>query len=207
MFEAITNLFNRFDIDKIKLEEIEVERIQIDRESERIRDAMRQKSDARATLFGKAVDSTDDLEAESLAIKIENIEGEQAHLYNEHVELMNALRTMNGLKALKRKQNLLERFGIWGKIKTMDKGKIMEILGTAEAEKVISSENSDDIAKLFGVTPARVSSKKTEDIMKQIQKAKRMREEKGLESAVKEVLKERDSEIKKKSEEKIASTY
>lgn len=207
MFEKLKNFFNRFDIDKLNLEEIKSESIQIDRESERIREGMRQKSESRATLFSKAVESTDDLESESIAIKIENIEGEQANLYNEHVELMNALRTMNGLKALKQNQKILEKFGIWGKIKSMDPEKIKKILGDTDAEKIISGQNSDDISRLFGVTPARVSSKKTEDIMKQIKKAKVMREEKGLDSAVKEVLKERDTEIKKKSDEKIASFY
>ncbi|MBU4222249.1 MAG: hypothetical protein KKA10_11670 [Euryarchaeota archaeon] len=207
MFEKIKNIFNKFDLEKTKLEEIESERIQIDRESERTRDLMRQKSEMRAGLFKQAVETTDELESEALAIKIENVEGEQTTLSNEHVELMSALRTMNGMRALKRKQKQLERFGIWGKIKNMDKTKIMEILGNAEAEQIISSENSAEISRLFGFQPTRVSSKRTDDIMKQINKARALKEEMGVDTAVTKVLKERDGELKKKSEEKLAASY
>lgn len=207
MFEQIKNYFNKFDLEKTKLEEIESERIQIDRVSEQTRDLMRHKSEMRAGLFKQAVETTDELESEALAIKIENVEGEQTTLSNEHVELMNALRTMNGLRALKRKQKQLERFGIWGTIKKMDKTKLMEILGNAEAEQIISSESSAEISRLFGFQPNRVSSKRTEDIMKQINKARVLKEEMGVDTAVTKVLKERDGELKKKSEEKLAASY
>ncbi|EHK01321.1 hypothetical protein HRED_08855, partial [Candidatus Haloredivivus sp. G17] len=86
---------------------------------------------------------------EELAEEIASLEDEMAIYHNEHSQIMDALRVVDGLIAVKRKQELMEDSGIIQDIEEMDREEVVDALKREDVQEMIRSEKWSDLRDLF----------------------------------------------------------
>jgi len=109
MVALISGLIDRFTRDDtVKIEEMELDELREERSEIKSRHgAQKDKheglAEKRRKKFERLRGSEDDLLQEELAEEIASVEDEMAIYHNEHAQLMDALRVLDGLVAVKRK--------------------------------------------------------------------------------------------------------
>ncbi|MDY6773730.1 MAG: hypothetical protein SVS85_00895, partial [Candidatus Nanohaloarchaea archaeon] len=116
------------DIENLTLDDLNREKADIRADVKLKRDRHSDLSEKRESLFEDIVDADDDLLQEELAEEIASIEDEMAILHNEHARLMDALRVIDGLIAIKRKEKMAEREGLISQIQDMDREDLVDKL-------------------------------------------------------------------------------
>ena len=69
--------------------------------------------------------------------------------HNKHAQLMDALRVLDGLIAVKRKQNLMEDQSIVQELEEMDREELTDMLKREDVQEMITKEKWNDLENLF----------------------------------------------------------
>lgn len=155
MVAVISGLIDKFtQDDKVKIEDMELEELREERseikaDMELKRDKHEGLAEKRRKKFERIRGTDDDLLKEELAEEIASVEDEMAIYHNEHAQLMDALRVLDGLIAVKRKQNLMEDRGIVEEIEEMDREELVDMLKREDVQEMIRREKWDDLEDLF----------------------------------------------------------
>lgn len=197
MVSVISNIISKFTSDdEIKLEEMELDELEEERSELKAElDMKRQKheglAERRRSKFERLKDAEDDMMKEELAEEIAAVEDEMSIYHNEHAQIMDALRVVDGLIAMKRKEHLMEDQGLVQDIQDMDQDKLVDTLKQQEVQEMIRREDWKDLRDVFRgeLEPRHSGNKKVQEI---IQKAEET-EEDSVEAALNERDKERET--------------
>ena len=155
MVSVLSRVFNRFtDDDEIKISEMELDELKEERSELRAdlelkRDKHEGLAENRRKKFEKLQGTEDDLLQEELAEEIASIEDEMSIYHNEHAQVMDALRVIDGLIAVKRKQQLMEDQGIVQELEEMDQQELVDALKQERVQEMIKDEKWDELEDLF----------------------------------------------------------
>lgn len=155
MVSILSSILDRFThddkvkIDEMDLDELREERSELRADLELKRDKHEGLAEKRRTKFERLQKTDDDLLQEELAEEVASIEDEMAIYHNEHAQLMDALRVVDGLIAVKRKQELMEDRGIVEEIENMDREELIDTLKRQDVQEMIREEKWDDLEDLF----------------------------------------------------------
>lgn len=155
MVAVISGLIDRFTqddtvkIEEMELEELREERSEIKADMELKRDKHEGLAEKRRKKFERLRGSDDDLLQEELAEEIASVEDEMAIYHNEHAQMMDALRVLDGLIAVKRKQQLMEDQGIVQDLEDMDREELVGMLKREDVQEMIRKEKWEDLEDLF----------------------------------------------------------
>lgn len=194
MVSVLSKVIDRFtEDDEIKIEDMDLEELKNERSELRAdlelkRDKHEGLAEKRRVKFEKLQDSEDELLKEELAEEIASLEDEMSIYHNEHAQVMDALRVIDGLIAVKRKQQLMEDQGIVQEIEEMDQEELVDALKQERVQEMIKEEQWDELRDIFRgqLSPEHSGSKRVNEI---IQSAEENKDE-----PVDRALKERDSE-------------
>jgi len=173
MVSILSKVVNRFTHDgKVKISNMDLSDLRESRsELKADLDLKRNKheglSEKRRTKFEQLRDTEDDLLGEELAEEIASLEDEMAIYHNEHAQVMDALRVVDGLIAVKRKQELMEDRGIVQEIEEMDREDVVDALKREDVQEMIRSEKWSDLRDLFrgDLKPQKTGSKRVNEIL------------------------------------------
>jgi|GEM_PF-507680 uncharacterized protein YjiS (DUF1127 family) len=155
MVALISGLIDRFTrddtvkIEEMELDELREERSEIKADMELKRDKHEGLAEKRRKKFERLRGSEDDLLQEELAEEIASVEDEMAIYHNEHAQLMDALRVLDGLVAVKRKQQLMQDQGIVQDLEEMDREELVDMIKREDVQEMIRKEKWDDLEDLF----------------------------------------------------------
>jgi len=155
MVSVLSSIIDRFTKDdKVSIEEMELDdlveqRSELKADLELKRDKHEGLAEKRRVKFERLRGTEDDLLKEELAEEIASLEDEMSIYHNEHAQLMEALRVVNGLISVKRKQNLMQDRGIVQKIEEMDKQELVDTLKREDVQEMIRQEKWDDLEDIF----------------------------------------------------------
>jgi len=182
------------DIESLTLKDLNEEKAEIRADVKLKRDRHEDLSQKREKLFEKIVNADDQMLKNELAEEIASIEDEMAILHNEHAQLMDALRVVDGLIAIKRKEKMAEREGLISKIRNMDKQDLVEKLRRADVREMIRDEKWDQLNSLLSgqLTPQEIENERVDEIIQQAEDIKNLQDEMGTEEAAQHALEERD---------------
>lgn len=190
------------DIEGLTLQDLDTEKANIRADVKLKRDRHQDLSHKRENLFEKVVDTEDGLLKKELAEEIASVEDEMAILHNEHTQLMDSLRVVDGLIAIKRKEKMAERTGLMSKIREMNKDDLVEKLRRADVREMIREEKWDQLNSLLSgqLSAKDIENERVSEIIQQAEDVKQLEEEMGTRRAVQHALKERDQ---KKQREQV----
>lgn len=182
------------DIENLTLDELNREKADIRADVKLKRDRHSDLADKRENLFEDVVDANDELLQRELAEEIVSIEDEMAILHNEHTALMDALRVVDGLIAIKRKEKMAEREGLIAKIRNMNREELVDKLRRTDVREMIRDEKWDQLNSLLSgqLTPEEIENERVDEIVQQAEDVKNLKEEMGTKEAVKHALEDRD---------------
>lgn len=194
MVSVLSNIMAKFTSnDQIKLEDMDQDELQEERSELKAElDLKRQKheglAERRRAKFKRLQDTEDDMLKEELAEEIASIEDEMSIYHNEHAQIMDALRVIDGLVAMKRKQHLMEDQGLVQEIQEMDQDQLVDTLKQQEVQEMIQREDWNDLKDVFRgeLKPRHSGDKKVKEIIE--------RAEKHKDDSVDVALNERDRE-------------
>lgn len=194
MVSVLSNIISKFTSDdEINIEDMEEDELQEERSELKAElDLKRQKheglAERRRTKFKRLQETEDDMLKEELAEEIASIEDEMSIYHNEHAQIMDALRVIDGFIAMKRKEKLLEDKGLVQEIQDMDQEKLVETLKQQEVQQMIQREDWNDLEDVFRgeLQPRHSGNKKVQEIIE--------RAEEHKDESVEVALKERDKE-------------
>lgn len=155
MVSVLTRIVNKFSheeelsIEEMDLEELRQERSEIKADMELKRDKHKGLAEKRRAKFEKIRSTEDELMQEELAEEIASLEDEMSVYHNEHAHMMDALRVIDGLIAVKRKQKLMEDQGIVQDLEEMDREELVDALKKEEVQEMIKEEQWEDLRDLF----------------------------------------------------------
>jgi hypothetical protein len=189
------------DIEQLTLEELNEEKANIKASVRLKRDRHEDLAKKRENLFEKIVGTDDNLLKKELAEEISSIEDEMAILHNEHAQLMDALRVVDGLISIKRKEQMMEREGLINEIRNMKKEDIVEKLRRADVREMIRDEQWDRLNSMLKgqLSPKERQNERVDEIIQQAEDIKNLQDELGTDEAVKEALRSRDEKRKEES--------
>ncbi|MDY6776885.1 MAG: hypothetical protein SVQ76_02155 [Candidatus Nanohaloarchaea archaeon] len=184
------------DIENLTLDDLNREKADIRADVQLKRDRHSDLEDKREDLFEEMVESDDDLLQKELAEEIVSVEDEMAILHNEHTKLMDALRVIDGLIAIKRKEKMAQREGLISKIQDMDKEQLIDKLRRADVREMIREDKWDELNSLLSgqLEPEAVDDERVNEIVQQARDVQSLEEEMGTQEAVKHALQKRDAE-------------
>jgi len=190
------------DIQDLTLERLNEEKASIKASVRLKRDRHEDLSKKREKMFEKIINADDDLLKRELAEEISSIEDEMAILHNEHTQLMDALRVIDGLISIKRKEQMMERQGLIDEIRNMKKEDIVEKLRRADVREMIRDEKWSELNSMLKgqLSPKEQSNERVDEIIQQAEDIRSFEEDMGTEEAVKQALKERDKKKREESE-------
>lgn len=185
---------DQLDMESLTLDQLEQEKAALRADIKLKRDRHSDLSEKREGLFEDIVDANDDLLQEELAEEIVSIEDEMAILHNEHRRLMDALRVINGLIALKRKEKMAQREGLIAKIQDMNQEELVDKLRRADVREMIREDKWDQLNSLLSgqLSPEDVENERVDEIVQQAEEVRDLKKEMGTEEAVKHALEDRD---------------
>lgn len=201
--DLFTSSDEPLNIQDLTLKQLNEEKANLRASIKMKRDRHEQLSEKREKLFEKIVKTDDDLLERELAEEISSIEDEMNILYNEHAELMDALRVVDGLISIKRKERMFQQHGLVDEIRDMDKQDVIEKLRRADVREMIREEKWEDLHGILkGQLSARErSDKRIDEILAQADEVRALQEDLGTEEAIQQALRERDE--KKRDEVEV----
>ena len=190
------------DIEEVGLNELREEKANIKATVRMKRDRHQDISKEREKLFEKIINTDDELLKKELAAEISAKEDEMAILHNEHKELMDALRVVDGLISIKRKKESLADKGLISEIRNMEKEDIIDTLRRADVRDMIRDEKWDQLNSILKgqLSPKESKSERVDEIIQQAEDIKHLQDEMGTKEAVKQALENRDRQKKEERE-------
>ncbi len=187
---------DEFDIHDLTLERLEKEKAGIRTDVKMKRERHQDLSSKREQLFEKIVETDDELLKKEVAQEIASIEDERAILHNEHTQLMDGLRVIDGLIAIKRKEKMAERQGLLSQIRDMEKEDLVEKLRQTDVRELIREEKWDQLNSLLSgqLAPKQITNERVDEIIAQAEDIKQLEEDMGKQEAVQHALRDRDVE-------------
>lgn len=154
-------------IEDMALEELRKERSELKADLQMKRNKHEGLSEKRRGKYKQLQQAEDDLMKRELAEEIASLEDEMSIYYNEHHQLMDALRVIDGLMAVKRKQNLMEDRGIVQQLEEMDREEVVDMLKRQDVQEMIKTEKWSDLEDVFrgDLKPEPSQSKRVDDII------------------------------------------
>jgi hypothetical protein len=194
MVSVLSNIISKFTSDdEIKLEDMDQDELREERSELKAElDLKRQKheglAERRRSKFERLQGTGDDMLKEELAEEIASIEDEMSIYHNEHAQIMDALRVIDGFIAMKRKEDLMEDYGLVQEIQEMDQEELVETLKQQEVQQMIQREDWKDLEDVFRgeLQPRHSGNKKVQEIID--------RAEEHKDDSVEVALRERDRE-------------
>lgn len=158
---------DKLQIEDMDIEELRKERSEIKADLQMKRNKHEGLSEKRRGKFKQLKQTSDDLMKEELAEEIASLEDEMSIYYNEHHQLMDALRVIDGLMAVKRKENLMQDHGIAQELEDMDREEVIDMLKREDVQEMIKAEKWSDLRDIFrgDMTPQPAQSKRVDDII------------------------------------------
>ncbi|MDY6765856.1 MAG: hypothetical protein SVW77_00655 [Candidatus Nanohaloarchaea archaeon] len=183
------------DIENLTLDRLNKEKADIRADVKLKRDRHSDLADKREGLFEDIIDADDELLQKELAEEIASIEDEMAILHNEHAQLMDALRVVDGLIAIKRKERMAQREGLLSQIQDMNRQDLIDTLRRADVREMIREEKWDQLNSLLSgqLSPDDIENERVDEIIQQAEDVKNLQDEMGTQEAVKHALQERDA--------------
>lgn len=180
MVSVLSTVLAKFSFnDEIKLEEMSLDELEEERSELKAElDLKRQKheglAERRRSKFERLQEAEDDMMKEELAEEIASIEDEMSIYHNEHAQIMDALRVIDGLIAMKRKQHLMEDQGLVQDIQDMDQEELVDTLKQQEVQEMIRKEDWQDLKDVFRgeLEPRRSGDKKVKEIINRAEEHK-----------------------------------
>ncbi|MBC5793232.1 MAG: hypothetical protein H8Z69_04325 [Nanohaloarchaea archaeon] len=199
MVAVLSGIIDRFTqddavkIEHMDLDELMEEKSEIRADMELKRDKHEGLAEKRRRKFERLRGTDDDLLEEELAEEIASIEDEMAIYHNEHAQMMDALRVVNGLIAVKRKQNLMEDQGIVQDLEEMDREEVVDMLKREDVQEMIHKEKWDDLEDLFrgDLRPEYSGNERVRDIIDSAEE----HEDKSVDEALRQRDRERGHDI------------
>ncbi|MCJ7478731.1 MAG: hypothetical protein MUP63_00955 [Candidatus Nanohaloarchaeota archaeon QJJ-7] len=191
------------DLENLTLEDLNHEKADIRADVKLKRDRHSDLSDKRENLFEEVVQADDELLKKEMAEEIVSIEDEMAILHNEHAQLMDALRVIDGLIAIKRKEKMAQREGLISQIQDMNREDLVDKLRRADVREMIRDEKWDQLNSLLSgqLTPEDIDNERVTEIIQHADDVKDLEEEMGTQEAVEHALEERDARRVEKVDE------
>ncbi|MDY6761828.1 MAG: hypothetical protein SVY41_02165, partial [Candidatus Nanohaloarchaea archaeon] len=173
------------DLENLTLDQLNKEKADIRADVKLKRDRHSDLAEKREGLFEDIVDAEDDLLKEELAEEIASIEDEMAILHNEHAQLMDALRVVDGLIAIKRKERMAQREGLLSQIQNMNREDLIDKLRRADVREMIRDEKWDQLNSLLSgqLSPEDIQNERVDEIIQQAEDVKNLQDEMGTQEA------------------------
>ncbi|MFB6175283.1 MAG: hypothetical protein ABEJ87_04885 [Candidatus Nanohalobium sp.] len=179
MVSVLSNIISKFTSgDELKLEDMDLSELEDERSELKAElDMKRQKydglEDRRRSKFERLQEVEDSMMKEELAEEIASIEDEMSIYHNEHAQIMDAVRVIDGLIAMKRKEHLMEDQGLVQEIQDMDQDQLVDTLKQQEVQEMIRREDWQDLRDVFRgeLKPRSSSSQKVQDIIDQAEES------------------------------------
>jgi len=174
MVSILSGIIDRFthddqlQIEDMELDDLMEQKSELRADMELKRDKHEGLAEKRRRKFERLRGTDDDLLEEELAEEIASIEDEMAIYHNEHAQLMDALRVVDGLIAVKRKQELMKDRGIVEQLEEMDREEVVDMLKREDVQEMIHKEKWDDLEDLFrgDLRPQFSGNERVNDIIK-----------------------------------------
>ncbi len=193
---------NTLDLHELTLDRLEQEKAGIRTDVKLKRERHQDLSKDREQLFEKIVETDDELLKKEVAQEIASIEDERAILHNEHTQLMDGLRVIDGLIAIKRKEKMAERQGLLSQIQEMEKDDLVEKLRQTDVRELIREEKWDQLNSLLSgqLSPKQITNERVDEIIRQAEDIKQLEEDMGKRQAVQHALRGRDVDVEAEQE-------
>lgn len=180
MVSVLSRVIDRFTeddeirIEDMDLDELKEERSELRADLELKRDKHEGLAEKRRTKFERLQDTEDELLQEELAEEIASLEDEMSIYHNEHAQVMDALRVIDGLIAVKRKQQLMEDQGIVQEIEDMDQEELVDTLKQERVQELIKEEQWDELRDAFRgqLKPEHSGNKRVNEIIQSAEENK-----------------------------------
>jgi hypothetical protein len=188
MVSVLSRILDRFKeddqikIEEMNLEELKEERSEIKADLELKRDKHEGLAEKRRVKFEKLRETKDEMLKEELAEEIASLEDEMSIYHNEHAQMMDALRVLDGLIAVKRKQKLMEDQGIVQEIEEMDQEELVDALKQERVQELIEEEQWDELKDVFRgqLKPEHSGNKRVNEIIRSAEETEEEPVEKAL---------------------------
>lgn len=155
MVSVLSKIMDRFShndhvsINEMELDELKEERSNLKADLELKRDRHEGLAEDRRQKFKKLRNTGQEMLKEELAEEIASIEDEMAIYHNEHAQIMDAVRVLDGLIAVKRKQQLMEDRGIVQELENMDQEQLVDTLKQERVQEMIKREKWSELEDVF----------------------------------------------------------
>jgi hypothetical protein len=155
MVSVLSRIVDKFthddeiSIEDMDLEELKEERADLRADLELKRDKHEGLAEDRRAKFQRLQETSEQLLKEELAEEIASIEDEMSIYHNEHAQVMDALRVIDGFIAIKRKQELMEDQGIVQEIEDMDQEELVDTLKQERVQELIQDEQWSELEDVF----------------------------------------------------------
>jgi hypothetical protein len=140
---------DQISINDMDLDELKEERSNLRADLELKRDKHEGLAEDRRAKFQRLQEIDEQLLKEELAEEIASIEDEMSIFHNEHAQVMDALRVIDGFIAIKRKQELMEDRGIVKEIENMDQEELVDTLKQERVQEMIQDEQWSELEDVF----------------------------------------------------------
>ncbi|MFQ3308502.1 MAG: hypothetical protein ACI977_000740 [Candidatus Nanohaloarchaea archaeon] len=140
---------DQISINDMDLDELKEERSNLRADLELKRDKHEGLAEDRRAKFQRLQETDEQLLKEELAEEIASIEDEMSIFHNEHAQVMDALRVIDGFIAIKRKQELMEDRGIVKEIEDMDQEELVDTLKQERVQEMIQDEQWSELEDVF----------------------------------------------------------
>lgn len=138
------------DIERLSVEELAEERTNVRADVKLKRDRYDDLDRKRRELFEWIMEAADPLLKKELAEEISSVEDEMAMIQDEHTQLVESLRVIDGLIAIKRREEVAEQDGLINRIREMNRKSIVETLRRNDVRELIREEKWDRLNILLG---------------------------------------------------------
>ncbi len=191
-------------IDKVRVEELEKERVNLDNQLLMLSREIENLEKKKKQLFKEGIGKSA-TEKMLLAEKIKDIDLEIKIKLKEYNRLMKQRRALSNLIRLKRWEARLKEKGIWEKIRSLEPDRLVEVLSRVEFEEELFDKNIDKINEILGEKAAKIEmDESTREIMELWEKVEHseLAPEEAEEMLKAEIKPETAEEGKEKEKEK-----
>lgn len=180
MVSVLSRIIDKFthdeqiSINDMDLQELKEERSNLRADLELKRDKHEGLAEDRRAKFQRLQETDEQLLKEELAEEIASIEDEMSIFHNEHAQVMDALRVIDGFIAIKRKQELMEDRGIVKEIENMDQEELVDTLKQERVQELIQDEQWSELEDVFRgeLRPEYSGSKRVNEIIDAAEQSK-----------------------------------
>jgi len=148
MFKSIFGRRRKEWIEKVKVEDLEKEKLHIDNQIQLLSKEIQRLERQKKELFRQGIGKSE-VEKMLLAEKIKDVDAEIRMKIKEYNSLMKQRRALSNLIRLKKWENKLKEKGIWDKIRSIEPEKLVKMLTEVEFKEETFEKNIDKINEIL----------------------------------------------------------